>query len=113
MLTSSDSLTNQPTLPTTNHYFQVLARLKSGIKSGNYPSVGQICTTPGVHNPIEIHQICHEYMIHGRRIIQQQFPITPSWATTIHKCQSATLDQIVAHLGDTIFEHGMAYVAIS
>ena len=36
-----------------------------------------------------------------------------SWAITIHKCQSLSLEGIIVDLGESIFEDGMAYVALS
>jgi ATP-dependent exoDNAse (exonuclease V) alpha subunit len=42
---------------------------------------------------------------------RKQFPIVPTFATTIHKAQSATIDCVAIHLGD-MFEHGQLYVAM-
>ncbi|TIB59566.1 hypothetical protein E3P78_03461 [Wallemia ichthyophaga] len=41
-----------------------------------------------------------------------QIPLVLAWATTIHKSQGQTLPSITVHFQD-IFEHGMAYVALS
>lgn len=43
-----------------------------------------------------------------------QFPLRLAYALTAHKSQGLTLDRIVCHLHPSqVFEHGMAYVAVS
>ena len=42
-----------------------------------------------------------------------QLPLTPCWATTIHKVQGITLSHVVVDIGSKIFTSGMSYVALS
>ena len=42
-----------------------------------------------------------------------QYPLTLAWAMTIHKIQGATLSLAEMNLGQSIFEFGQTYVALS
>lgn len=44
---------------------------------------------------------------------RKQIPLILAWALSIHKIQSASLDSVVVDLGPSIFQAGMAYVALS
>ena len=46
-------------------------------------------------------------------VTRLQFPLTLSWATTIHKVQGLTLDEIVFDMKGGHFSPGQAYVACS
>ena len=46
-------------------------------------------------------------------VTRLQFPLTQAWATTIHKVQGLTLDEIVIDIKDGRFSPGQAYVAFS
>ena len=48
----------------------------------------------------------------GAQITRMQFPLTLSWAVTIHKCQGLTLHSIVVDMKGK-FNRGQAYVAFS
>lgn len=43
---------------------------------------------------------------------RKQIPLKLSWASTIHRVQGATLDEVCLHL-DNCFGHGMCYTALS
>ena len=49
----------------------------------------------------------------GAEVTRLQFPLTLSWATTIHKVQGLTLDAIVVDMKGGRFSPGQAYVAFS
>ena len=42
-----------------------------------------------------------------------QFPLTPCWATTVHKVQGITLSHAVIDISPKVFTTGMSYVALS
>lgn len=75
--------------------------------------VGQQTNIAGEHTPIPIGRIEHEFMVQGRHIIRQTFPLAPCWACTVHKVQGLSLDEAVIDLGKNIFEPGQSYVALS
>ena len=49
----------------------------------------------------------------GSEVTRLQLPLTLAWATTIHKVQGLTLDEIVVDMKGGRFSHGQAYVAFS
>ena len=75
-------------------------------------SVGRVKGSVG-HEPIAIELFSSSFIFHGRSVVRQAFPLVPCWACTIHKVQGMTFEKVVADLGCSVFESGMAYVALS
>lgn len=76
------------------------------------PCVGRVLRISGC-SYISIERVEYSSIINGRSVITCQFPLTLSWACTIHKVQGLSLSKVVIDLGSTVFEKGMAYVALS
>ena len=53
------------------------------------------------------------FALQGVTLQRTQLPLVPCWAATIHKVQGLSLDAAVIDLGPSMFEDGMAYVALS
>ena len=81
------------------------------------PRVGRIHSipVPGCDcEAVEIRPILTKFFAQqGVTLQQTQLPLVPCWAATIHKVQGLSLDSAVIDLGPSMFEDGMAYVALS
>ena len=68
-------------------------------------------------NAVPLSKVEVKFYARGRRgseITHYQFPLTLAWATTIHKVQGLTLNEIVVDMdGTSRFSLGQAYVAFS
>ena len=67
-------------------------------------------------NAVPVNRVEVSFLAGGKRgaeIRRLQFPLTLSWATTIHKVQGLTLDAIVVNMKGTRFNAGPIYVALS
>ena len=81
------------------------------------PRVGRIHSVPvpgcGTE-AVEIRPISAKfYAQQGVTLQRTQLLLVPCWAATIHKVQGLSLDSAVIDLGPSMFEDGMAYVALS
>jgi len=76
------------------------------------PSVGRVLKIDG-HDFISVRRVEFSYILCRRNVVRSQFPLTLSWACTIHKVQCLTLTNVVVDLGLSVFERGLGYVAVS
>ena len=80
------------------------------------PRVGCIHSipVPGCDSEaVEIRPISAKFFAQqGVTLQQTQLPLVPCWAATIHKVQGLSLDAVI-DLGPSMFEDGVAYVALS
>ncbi len=68
----------------------------------------------GTINSVPIEPLSAEFYGNaGSVLARTQFPISLSWAATIHKVQGLTLDHAVIDIGTDVFSPGMTYVALS
>ena len=81
------------------------------------PRVGHIHSIPVPScdsEAVEIRPISAKFFAQQGVTLQQiQLPLVPCWAAIIHKVQGLSLDAAVIDLGPSMFEDGMAYVALS
>lgn len=57
----------------------------------------------------------HEWKIEEETctVTKRQIPLIYAWAITVHKSQGMTIDYLITDIGDSIFEAGQVYVALS
>ncbi|KAF5578398.1 ATP-dependent DNA helicase PIF1 [Fusarium pseudoanthophilum] len=68
---------------------------------------------PDMTKIIPIFRSTREYVVGNNLCTRKQFPLTISYAITIHKSQGTTLDKAVAHIAGKDFTPGLSYVAVS
>ena len=61
---------------------------------------------------VPILEVTRQFRRHQMQVLRRQFPLRPSAAKTIHRCQGDTLDEAVVDLPSSKREH-MHYVALS
>ena len=68
----------------------------------------------GRQEPYRVERVKSRFMVLKKLYVhRKQFPLILAFAVTVHKCQGLSLDCAIMDLGDQVFCHGMAYVALS
>lgn len=62
---------------------------------------------------LQLSKLAHTLESENFVFSRYQIPLIPCWSTTIHKIQGSTLDSAIMDLGNTVFEAGIVYVALS
>lgn len=84
------------------------------VKNGDSDYVRICFETPNGTLTHNVRRVCVPMLNEtGKLVRRSQFPISLSWAATIHKVQGLTVKKLIADLGDGIFQPAMAYVALT
>lgn len=76
-------------------------------------SAGSSAHSLSSYETIYIESFGHVFIYNGRSIVRQAFPLVLCWACTFQTVQGLTLDTCSIDLGNSIFQSGMVYVALS
>ncbi|WAQ95122.1 PIF1-like protein [Mya arenaria] len=79
---------------------------------GHVQQINVIFDEP-VNNMVAIETMEHKFVYAGRSIVRRSFPLSLCWASTIHTLQGLSTSSCSLDLGSSVFQPGMAYVALS
>jgi hypothetical protein len=70
-------------------------------------------TTDDRREVVPILPVKRDFFLGTSACTRKQFPLTVSYAITVHKSQSITVDKMVTDLSERDFQTGLSYVAVS
>ncbi|WAR12800.1 PIF1-like protein, partial [Mya arenaria] len=79
---------------------------------GHVQQISVIFDEPA-NNMVAIETMEHKFVYAGRSIVRKSFPLSLCWACTIHKVQGLSTSSCSLDLGSSVFQPGVAYVALS
>lgn len=83
------------------------------IKHSSETRVSTIMIQFGKNTPVAITRITSEFFMKGIIVTRSQFPVSVSYAITIHKSQGLTLSSVIVSIDSDCKEPAMVYVALS
>ncbi|RYC77057.1 hypothetical protein BFJ63_vAg20068, partial [Fusarium oxysporum f. sp. narcissi] len=77
-----------------------------------YPGPSYLPTDDG-REVVPILPVKRDFFLGQSACTRKQFPLMASYAITVHKSQSITVDKMVTDLSERDFQTGLSYVAVS